>query len=52
MTQERIRHLPVVESGRLVGIVSIGDLLLAGQRVVDRENGHLREYNSGGTRTL
>jgi len=27
MTQRRIRHLPVVESGRLVGLVSIGDLV-------------------------
>ena len=27
MTDRRIRHLPVVENGRLVGIVSIGDLV-------------------------
>ncbi len=27
MTARRIRHLPVVENGRLVGIVSIGDLV-------------------------
>lgn len=27
MTQRRIRHLPVVDGGRLVGIVSIGDLV-------------------------
>ena len=27
MTQRRIRHLPVVENGALVGIVSIGDLV-------------------------
>ena len=27
MTQNRIRHLPVVENGRLIGIVSIGDLV-------------------------
>jgi len=27
MTQRRVRHLPVVENGRLVGIVSIGDLV-------------------------
>ncbi len=27
MTRRRIRHLPVVESGRLAGIVSIGDLV-------------------------
>jgi CBS domain-containing protein len=27
MTQRRIRHLPVVENGRLIGFVSIGDLV-------------------------
>ncbi len=28
MTMHRIRHLPVMEDGRLAGIVSIGDLVL------------------------
>lgn len=27
MTDKRIRHLPVIEQGRLVGIISIGDLV-------------------------
>ena len=27
MTMAKIRHLPVVDSGQLVGIVSIGDLV-------------------------
>ncbi len=29
MTQRRFRHLPVVDQGKLVGIVSIGDLVKA-----------------------
>jgi len=27
MTQNRVRHLPVMDSGKLVGLVSIGDLV-------------------------
>lgn len=29
MTKERIRHLPVVDSGRIVGMLSLGDLVAA-----------------------
>jgi CBS domain-containing protein len=29
MTDKRIRHLPVIENGRLIGIVSIGDIVRA-----------------------
>ena len=29
MTEKRIRHLPVVEKGQLIGIISIGDLVKA-----------------------
>ena len=34
MTEKHIRHLPVVENGRLVGIISIGDVVRA---VVDEQ---------------
>jgi CBS domain-containing protein len=39
MTQHRIRHLPVVATGRVVGVVSIGDLV---KSVIDDQR-HLIE---------
>jgi CBS domain-containing protein len=40
MTERRIRHLPVVHDGRLVGIVSIGDIVknTISQLVFERQN--------------
>jgi len=47
ITQERIRHLPVMEQGRLVGIVSIGDLVkfLSKERAIEIR--YLTDYISG-----
>jgi CBS domain-containing protein len=44
MTKGRFRHLPVVENGRLVGIVSIGDVVKRHVEAIDGERRVLREY--------
>ena len=47
MTQNRIRHLPIVRDGQLVGIVSIGDLVNAAWLEAADENQHLKDYIQG-----
>jgi len=44
MTRRRIRHLPVVDQGVLVGFVSIGDLVKARMERIEEEAAALREY--------
>ena len=44
MTRRRIRHLPVVEQGKLVGIVSIGDLVKDKIEQVEAEAEAMRDY--------
>jgi CBS domain-containing protein len=44
MTARRIRHLPVVENGRLAGIVSIGDVVKYRVDEVEEEASSLRQF--------
>jgi CBS domain-containing protein len=44
MTQRRMRHLPVVESGEIRGIVSIGDLVKYRIERIEAEAEALRTY--------
>ena len=46
MTAGRFRHVPVVELGRLVGIVSIGDVVKYRLAAMQHESQSLREYVS------
>lgn len=47
LTRNRIRHLPIVDDGRLVGIVSIGDVVNALRGGLEAENRYLRDYVQG-----
>jgi CBS domain-containing protein len=44
MTQRRFRHLPVVEDGKLIGLVSIGDLVKVKLEETAQEAQALRAY--------
>jgi CBS domain-containing protein len=44
MTEGKFRHVPVVAQGRLVGIVSIGDVVKHRVLQMERESAEMREY--------
>ena len=44
MTQRRIRHLPVMDEGRLIGLVSIGDLVKYRIDKIESDAAALRDY--------
>jgi CBS domain-containing protein len=44
MTTGKFRHLPVVQQGKLVGIVSIGDVVKNRVEEVEHEAAELRDY--------
>jgi CBS domain-containing protein len=47
MTEHRVRHVPVVSDGRLVGIVSIGDAVKLRLGQLEFERDQLNKYVSG-----
>jgi CBS domain-containing protein len=44
MTQRRFRHLPVKKAGKLIGMVSIGDVVKQRVEEAEREAASLRDY--------
>jgi len=47
MTEERVRHLPVIEEGKMIGILSIGDLV---RRIISAQTAtidNLEKYITG-----
>ena len=47
MTGRHFRHMPVVEDGRLIGVISIGDVVKTKIEVTEGEAAALREYIAG-----
>jgi CBS domain-containing protein len=47
MTEHRIRHLPVLDGEKVVGIVSIGDLVNWTITAQEATIGHLQDYIEG-----
>ena len=44
MTSGKFRHLPVLRDGKLIGLVSIGDIVKQRVEAVERESEALRDY--------
>jgi signal-transduction protein with cAMP-binding, CBS, and nucleotidyltransferase domain len=47
MTRHRVRHLPILDDGRVVGLISIGDVVRCSLDETVYENGFLHEYIHG-----
>jgi CBS domain-containing protein len=47
MTERRIRHLPVLDSGTLIGVVSIGDVVSSRMRELQKDRDQLEQYITG-----
>ena len=48
MSNSRIRHMPIVEDGKLSGLISIGDVVKNRVEELESEGNMLREYIATG----
>jgi len=44
MTNNRIRHIPIVDKKQLIGIVSVGDIVKTQMEHIEIENRYLKQY--------
>ncbi|MFQ6007315.1 MAG: CBS domain-containing protein [Candidatus Zixiibacteriota bacterium] len=47
MTKNKIRHVPILEQGKLVGLISLGDIVMAQIKRMEIENRYLKLYMEG-----
>jgi CBS domain-containing protein len=47
MTQNRIRHVPIVEGEQVVGLISVGDIVKTQMENIKIENRYLKQYIEG-----
>ncbi|MFH2034988.1 MAG: CBS domain-containing protein [Candidatus Zixiibacteriota bacterium] len=47
MTNNRFRHLPIIDNGKICGIVSIGDIVKIEAKNLKVENRYLQDYITG-----
>jgi CBS domain-containing protein len=48
MTKNRVRHVPVLDGGKLIGIVSIGDVVKTRMEELEAEQQQLQDYITQG----
>ncbi len=48
MTENRVRHVPVLDDGKLIGIVSIGDVVKTRMQELESEHEQLQSYITQG----
>jgi len=47
MTQNRIRHIPILEKDKLIGLISTGDIVKTQMKKMKIENRYLKKYVEG-----
>ena len=47
MTNNRIRHIPIMDKGKLTGLISVGDIVKSNMSSMEIENRYLKLYIDG-----
>ncbi|MEA1979924.1 MAG: CBS domain-containing protein [candidate division Zixibacteria bacterium] len=47
MTNNKIRHIPIVDKNKIIGMISVGDIVKAQMTNIEIENRYLKNYIDG-----